>query len=87
MNLSDAERRVLEAMVKIGQPAGPGTIGSSVWHGYRGSACSAPYARIAGRILNRLKDRDLVIHDYDDNGGTWGWSITALGRSALKQVR
>jgi hypothetical protein len=57
-------------------PCGPNEIGIRVWgERYHGSACSAPWARPAGRILNRLRKAGLV----ERAGPMSWWKRTLLG--------
>lgn len=42
-------------------PIGANAIGIAAWHVEKNySNCSAPYARVAGRVLNRLRAMGLV---------------------------
>jgi hypothetical protein len=79
--LTEAQRKVLAVLGD--QPLGPGHIGDEVWgeNGYRGSACSAPYARVAGKVLNSLKAKGLA--EWISENKSWGWVITGSGRKAL----
>ena len=58
-----------------------GEIGSQLFPDAVGAVnCSCPYARIAGRVLHRLKRKGLVRERR-----TPGWVITAAGRDWLAQ--
>lgn len=70
MTLSDSERAVLTATPSHGDsPRGPNYIGVIAWSSTkRTSNCSAPYARPAGLVLNRLRARGLV-----ERAGEFSW--------------
>lgn len=61
--LTDAERAVLNATpAHDATPIGPNAVGVAVWGAGapKLAACSAPYARGAGKVLARLRDKSLV---------------------------
>lgn len=84
---TDAERRVLTVLARFGSNRllGPGTIGGQIW----GSPHRKPqdYARTAGRILNRLRDRGLVewtsFRGFEGEAQDWGWRLSARGRETF----
>ena len=57
--MTDTDRRALALLVTIDFLVGPQAFGERLWpdHRYRGSSCSAPFARPAGKVLNRLRDQ------------------------------
>lgn len=83
--LSPALQKMLDLLDNT--PRRPNNLGTCIWGegGYRGSACSAPYARPAGRLLNRLDKLGLAyrVHRGDD----WGWVVTFKGRGHQSETR
>lgn len=79
---SAAELRVLKATpASDARPCGPNGIGLEAWPAIRVSgACSAPYARPAGRVLNRLRARGLV----ERSGPMSWWRRTRAGDLVAK---
>jgi hypothetical protein len=78
--LTAADERALAILAEQTALVGPGYFGDLLWgeRGYHGSNCSCPYARPAGKVLNRLKAAGLAewVHEKD----SWGWRATAQGR-------
>ena len=83
------EKDVRALRVLLGQRAlvGPGYFGQLLWGegGYRGTACSAPYARQAGKVLNRLKSVGLA--EWKHEGSSWGWEATHIARALVGKDR
>ena len=83
MKLTDAQQKMLGILAAQKRPCGPQYLGEQMWpHRYRGSNCSAPYARPAGKLLNALKRLELAEHVHQGDLW-WGWQITPAGRRAL----
>ena len=86
MKLSEAQHKVLLVLDNI--PAGPGYIGNRVWgNGYRKPQS---YARTAGKVLNALREKFLVIWFPGSAGMLEGWILTRAGarvKAGLKEVR
>lgn len=85
MKLTESQRKVLLALDS--EPVGPNYVGSIVWGkdnstGYRGSNCSAPYARPAGRVLASLEKLGLV----ERVGEFLRWRRTTKGERVAKEV-
>ncbi len=82
--LTVAERKVMHVLTTADHP-GPGYVGDAVWGPARGTVCSAPFARLAGKMLNGLRKRELCV--WEPNGhwanARWGWALTPAGRAAL----
>jgi len=82
--LTAADERALLLLVEQKGLVGPGYFGGLLWDdpslvsGYHGSNCSCPYARPAGKVLNRLKARGLA--EWVHERGSWGWRATERGR-------
>jgi hypothetical protein len=78
--VTDTDRRALTILVTMNRLVRPQYFGELFWRRrYRGSNCSAPYARPAGRVLNRLRNQgfaEWVSLSKDD----WGWRATSEGR-------
>lgn len=50
-----------------------GRIGDELFpNGFRGSQCSAPFARIAGKVMSRLQKQGRAMIKADADGW-WGW--------------
>jgi hypothetical protein len=81
--MTDTDRRALALLCSCASLVGPQQFGELLWPEgrYRGSACSAPYARPAGRVLNRLRDQGLA--EWVSERENWGWRATASGRKAI----
>ena len=85
--VTDNDKRALAMLVTIPELVGPGNFGECFWgkptlsNGYRGSNCSAPYARSAGKVFNRLRDQGLAEWVRTDN--SWGWRATPKGYKAV----
>lgn len=61
MILTETQLKILQATpARFATPMGPNAIGIQIWNRYRGSNCSAPYARIAGKALRSLQAFGLV---------------------------
>lgn len=82
--LTPTQARMLDALTRLG-PRGPGALGDELWGPARGTVCSAPFARLAGKVLNGLRALGLVAWGPVGRGpdAAWLWSITEAGRSAL----
>ena len=86
MNMTAADKRALAVLVTIPWLVRPGNFGERLWgdprlnNGYRGSNCSAPYARVAGKVLNRLRAQGFAewVRPRPDE---WGWRATPEGHS------
>jgi len=88
--MTAADRRALGLLVSLPGLVRPGYFGECLWgkadqglrNGYHGSNCSAPYARQAGKVLNRLRASGYVewIVEGEGKGRCWGWRATPAGR-------
>lgn len=88
--LSRIEMRALRLLAKQRNLVGPGYFGELLWPKIRGSArnCSAPLARSAGKLLNRLRSKNLVDYEHQNpRNGQRGWSITWYGKLHLRRSR
>ena len=77
--MTPADKKALAVLVTLDVLVGPQFFGEMLWKNrYRGSACSAPYARPAGKVLNRLRDQGFAewVREQDN----WGWRATPEGR-------
>lgn len=89
--MTDIEKRalaVLAAATNREQLLGPNFVGDQLWganSARRSGNCSAPYARPAGKLLNRLRDRGFCEWVTVGVGKreNRGWRITPAGRRAL----
>lgn len=84
--MTEADWRALEHLCSYqeGVFIGPGAFGDAMW-GRRnrgGSNCSCPYARPAGKALNRLALRRYAEWVHIDD--SWGWRATHEGRRAVR---
>jgi hypothetical protein len=72
------DRKALAALVVVNGLIGPQAFGERLWsHRPRGSS-SAPFARIAGKVLNRLRDQGFA--EWVSEHKSWGWRATPEGR-------
>ena len=74
VDLTEADVVALRLLVSLkGVLTGPGAFGDYLWgrQDRRGSNCSCPYARQAGKVLNRLKRAELA--EWVHEGSNWGW--------------
>jgi len=93
--ISDAQRKVLDVLARNSERLlGPGYVGDEVWgpeESRHGSNCSAPFARVAGKMLKSLKALGYVEYvcvtasrpslDSVD----WGWRITPSGNMEIER--
>lgn len=87
--LSVAKRKVLDVLARNSERLlGPGYVGDEVWGPeqptHAGSNCSAPFARVAGKMLTSLKAlgyAEYVAVHRDGRAQDWGWRITPAGRA------
>lgn len=85
--MTEADWRALEQLCSYPEAllVRPGGFGDALWGGKRRSGnCSCPYARQAGKVLNRLRDRDYATWEHEES--SWGWRATKLGRLSLKRA-
>jgi hypothetical protein len=83
MTLTTADVRALRLLAAFKSLVRPGHFGDSLWPGrYRGSACSCPFARPAGKVLNRLKTAGVAHYVYRSRR-EYGWEITRQGRALI----
>lgn len=76
-DLTTADVHALRVLIGCKVPVRCGHFGDLVWPDhYHGSACSAPFARPAGKVLRRLERAKLAT--YHD-----GWSATHTARTLL----
>lgn len=96
--MTDFERKALAVLVACNGLVRPGHFGSLLWPGDKRSGGrhngSAPLARPAGKVLNRLKSLGFAEYIYEENreltvrkdGGMewsdWGWRVTTKGKKA-----
>lgn len=82
--MTEADIRALTLLVaQNGVLIGPGAFGDYLWGKERRSGnCSCPYARIAGKVLNRLKSLGYSerIHESEN----WGWRSTIAGDAFVR---
>ena len=72
--MSELEIVALEILSRYeGTVLGCGTIGDELFPGGHGSA---PYARIAGKVMKRLKRRGLATWGRAACGDSYGWRKT-----------
>jgi len=78
--MTDFDKQALAVLVTVSGLIGPQAFGERLWPDkrYRGSACSAPFARPAGKALNRLRDHGFA--EWVSERGSWGWRATPEGR-------
>ena len=77
--LTEADERALRVLVTCMTLVRPQHFGELLWPSQRRAGnCSAPFARPAGRVLNRLKAAGLA--EYLVHKDEWGWTATAAGR-------
>lgn len=86
MSLSDFLQRALTLLAREtarGVLVRPQVFGELLWpdRKVRGSTCSAPLARPAGKALNDLKTRRLAEFVTEGSGRDirWGWRCTTAG--------
>lgn len=78
--MTATDRRALAILVSMTGLVRPQFFGELLWkRQYRGSNCSAPYARPAGRVLNRLRDQGFA-EWVQLSPGSWGWRATIEGQ-------
>jgi len=83
-DLTEADVRALRLLATFKSLVRPGHFGDMLWPGrYRGSSCSCPFARPAGRVLNRLKRAKLADRVYRSRSDH-GWEITSAGRALIR---
>lgn len=83
-SMAELELAALKALAEYnGNPVGCGTLGDRMFHD---QDCyikgSAPYARLAGRVVRRLKESGEAEYVFRSDWG--GWVITSKGRKRLK---
>lgn len=84
--MTEIEIRTLKVLAKAddhGLLVGPQYVGEHLWGAPRGHN-SAPFARPAGKVLNRLRKLDLVEYVVTTHSGHSGWRITREGRRAIR---
>lgn len=81
--MTAADRRALELLCSKQYLVRPGSFGAELWGiGKGGGNCSCPFARQAGKVLNRL--RWLGYAEWTrPSADFWGWIATPAGRLAL----
>lgn len=81
-DLTESDLRALQALIEQRNLVGPGHFGSLLWPNSerRGSNCSAPLARSAGKVLNRLRSANCAEYVYDMMRGNRGWQATVIGK-------
>lgn len=65
----------------------PGCFGDYLWGAAskrRNGNCSCPFARQAGKVLNRLKARGFA--ECVREGKQWGWRATESGRTTETRI-
>jgi hypothetical protein len=85
--LTDFERRALVLLVAEAHwLVRPGYFGELLWPKRARGSSSCPYARPAGKLLNRLKARGLaewVVEErasFREGPKNWGWRATEAGK-------
>ena len=81
--MTDIEHQMLK-LLDPDRPTKPGWLGATLWsdkHEYRPPPQA--FARPAGKILNRLKQRGWSIWVRQPHD--WGWIITSAGQRRLAQ--
>ena len=70
-------QEALEILRESDDPLRCGYLGDRLFREavHRGSA---PFARIAGKVMRRLEKVGLA--EYGNRGDVWGWRVTAAGR-------
>lgn len=85
VELTETESKAIAVLAV--RPETCASLGWRLWGegGYRGSACSCPYARPAGRILASLRRKGLVRRNNaaDDR---FLYELTAQGRDRAKEA-
>jgi hypothetical protein len=85
VDLTEGDVKALRLLVSFqGRLIGPGAFGDTLW-GRRdrgGSNCSCPYARPAGKVLNRLKRAALA--EWVHEGNNWGWRALPAAYELLR---
>jgi hypothetical protein len=88
--VTENDLRALRLLVTQTRLIGPQHFGTLLWPNTRvgGSNCSAPLARSAGKVLNRLKARGYAewTSERDPTTGRateWGWHATRAGRGRI----
>lgn len=94
-DLTDFEFFALRVLSERTGLVRPQFFGSFLWPGRHNG--SAPLARAAGKVLNRLKSFGLAEYICEDNRelsvrkdrglqwSDWGWRITTYGRKRLRR--
>lgn len=101
--MTDFESKALATLAACSSLVRPGHFGSLLWPGNKKSGGqhngSAPLARPAGKVLNRLKtlglaeyiyehDRELTVHkDGSMHWSDWGWRATLKGQKHARYGR
>lgn len=87
-SLTESDLRALQILIAQPDLVRPGYFGSLLWPNSekRGGNCSAPLARSAGKVLNRLRAADCAewVHLRRDH---FGWRVTLVGRSIHNKQR
>ena len=86
IKLTAADVRALRALIGCDGLVRPQTFGELLWPSKRKSSgnCSAPLARSAGKVLNRLRKAACAEYIYERDW--WGWRVTPHGRSLIEKA-
>jgi hypothetical protein len=88
IRLTESQRLALEALERLNKQhplVRTNELGAELWadrtsaYGYRGSNCSAPFARPAGKLLRSLAKLGLVEYCVWTGPEDWGWRMTLNG--------
>jgi hypothetical protein len=82
--LTAADRRALTVLVTINRLVGPQAFGERLWPGRCRGSSSAPYARPAGKVLNRLRDQGFA-EWVSPSKNEWGWRATDAGHREARK--
>jgi len=84
-SMDELEVEAIEILGKAGHTLRCGYIGERLFHDHvdfiRGSA---PFARIAGKVMKRLEKKDLARYGMLNGRGEFGWHLTPKGQKARK---
>lgn len=77
-SMEELEIAAIATLARANQPVRCGWIGNGMFPGrHRGSA---PYARLAGKVIRRLERKGLATFESRGRWGSWGWVLTAKGK-------
>lgn len=80
-DLTQSDVRALRLLCTMKALVRPGHFGDLLWPGrYRGSSCSCPFARPAGKVLNRLRAAGCAVYVVRSRRD-FGWEATSAGRA------